>query len=162
LLFIAVAQCATLDATHEDNKGELVRSWFNALDASTSHSVDHFRKLFDEHATYVYNQGNYTPDDVIRDVVNVQKSFAMWFPKGGDAKASVHVFFETSDRAMSFVSGTYCFTLPSREKASYRWAGLAHWAGNRIVKYSKFGDFTHCLNSIKAGKMLKEESDLWE
>jgi hypothetical protein len=158
LLFIALAQATSVVSNPQhENRGELLRLWTNALDASTSHSVDHFRKLFDEHATYVFNMGNISVNNDISGVEKIQKSMSMWFPKGSDAKASVHVLFESSDRSMSFVAGKYCLTLPSREHTTYRWSALVHWAGNRVVKYSIFGDFTHCLNTIKAGKLVKDE-----
>ncbi len=106
-------------ALAETNHGELFRSYINGLGAN-AHSVDYFRKLYDEHATYYFNMGNISPADEIHGVENIQKAFAMWFPKGSDAKAGIDTFFETSDKSVSFVTGTYSFTLPSKEHTSYK------------------------------------------
>ncbi len=94
---------------------------------------------------------------MFRGIENIQPSFAMWFPKGSDAKPSLDLFLETSDQSTSFITGTYAFTLPSREHVAYKWSALAHWVGNRIVKYDLFGDFTHCIMTQKAGKIIKDE-----
>jgi len=106
-------------ATASNERAELYRRVSNGVNETNAQSANNFRSLFDENVLLIIHRGAVSADDTSRGVDALVNR--------GDEK----VFSWSTTRV------------------EYSWSAIAHWVGNRIIRYELFSEFSHLETQLE-------------
>ena len=154
VFFVAFATFAT--ASNE--RAELYRRVSNGVNETNAQSANNFRSLFDENVLLIIHRGAVSADDTSRGVDALVNRGANWFRKGLAAKSIIMSYTDSSDGDAAFITGIYEFAQVGHDekvfswsttRVEYSWSAIAHWVGNRIIRYELFSEFSHLETQLE-------------